>query len=33
MKRGIVMTDRVPTRSGIREKVGNSVFSFKAGKW
>ena len=24
---------RVPTRSGIREKVGNSVFSFKAGKW
>ena len=25
--------DRVPTRSGIREKVGNSVYSFKAGKW
>ena len=26
-------TVRVPTRSGIREKVGNSVYSFKAGKW
>ena len=26
-------THRVPTQSGIREKVGNSVFSFKAGKW